>query len=154
MGCQVAHTVRVLMHKALSHRPQLIQILEFCIVCYLGAQGWHFPFSFLPFCYFLKRICDSPLGKYQMKLNSTAAGLGELSIWEWVLRFPGGRMPIASTQRQELGCTPHWRRLIGALYLQMWNRAWSTPLEGMGVGEFPRRVAGDRSTLSRLRTED
>ena len=27
-----------------------------------------------------------------------------------------GRMPIASTQTQEGGCTPHWRRLFRALY--------------------------------------
>ena len=28
----------------------------------------------------------------------------------------GGRTPIVSTQTQEGSCTPHWRRLLGALY--------------------------------------
>ena len=48
-----------------------------------------------------------------------------------LLQFPGGRMPIASMQRQESGCTPHWRHLISALYAQWENRAGSTPPEGM-----------------------
>ena len=71
-------------------------------------------------------------------------------------------MPIASTQRQESGCTPHWRRLIGALYLQCRIPGWVHPSRGHGGwsvlpwedGWSSGTVAGDGSRLHRLRTED
>ena len=53
-------------------------------------------------------------------------------------------MPIASTQTQEGGCTPHWRHLFSALYTVI-SPYWSTgTLEHWDTGALD---TGDRLTV-------